>query len=236
MAQTTTSPIGEELERREVPGHRMVSAWIARVLLILLVGSAILFAVAAVRDPASSQRLMDAEKGALAVMAGGEQSAGYHAMEGRARKWADLVKTGIPEVPQEKGTKANGVIDRFFIDTVGDTPQNWWNYRVVGNLRIFLPVLFVRLEIVLVVFAAFLPFLICAFFIGEGWAREKKRAGVRPGEHWFKGVGLLVKLGLFVMWVLPFVPLPIPVAYWLLFSLAATWGCMVFLRSHSIEF
>jgi len=141
----------------------------------------------------------------------------------------------FPLVVEAEQTGMGLAFQKWCIRWLGDSVESHWNNRVRQNFINIIPMMWVRLELLLISTLVFFPTLVYAYAYGERRARIRMREGYRKGDHRVTVALWIFRLVLFVSWIGIFIPLMPPLVYWLVPSLAITWFGVHWVRANLIE-
>jgi hypothetical protein len=219
----------------DIPARKPIQRIVVWMAWQLVAGIAAMLVSCAIIDSELIARQVENERSAIINMAGGEEGANAKGIRERGRFWGKVTSFFVPSVSEDQIIGVPQVWDEQLKSNSGMDLTTWWNQRMKRNLSGFLPLLFIRLEIVLVTFLVFLATAKSAYFIGERYARLAMRQGRRKGDHRFAWTFGYTKGIIFFIWVLPFIPATWPVVYWLTFAYALTWLGILWVRANTIE-
>ena len=219
----------------DIPAQKTTHTFWLYFILVVICGSALMLGFCGYIDTSRTQEGMKREITAIHMFDYGASEDAGISMNKRAEFWGKLTSYIVPAVSEEKVTGMFSVVDEESVAATGMTAQAWWNRRMKVNLGNFLPVLFVRLEMIVFTFILFMCTWPIAYYLGQRYARLSKREGKAVGDNRFQWTFSLTKILFFGVWVLPFCPLVPPVAYWLVPAYLVCWTCLAWLRRNSIE-
>ncbi len=225
----------KEWDGPDVPGQKGSKTFWLYAVLLGICGFATMLGFCALMNPTSTANGMQKELAAIHSFDIGASAEAQHAINKRADFWGKIASYVVPSVAEEETPGIWSVVDDWSISATGLTLQAWWNKRMKVNVANFFPVVFLRLEMVIMTFLLFMSTWPIAYYLGQRYARLSKREGKAVGDNRFQWVLKAVRISIFGVWVLPFCPMMPPVAYWLVPAYLLCWCGLAWLRRNSIE-